>query len=586
MNTDLEQGNSPSLRPTQTLAADYMVQAHELDSQIAWHYAQIVVLKARRNAIVPIHRLPNELMTRIFTIFATESDSDMLFNLEWTQIMRVCHHWHAVALAAQHLWAYIEVEGTGSRFFPQLRRSGAAPLTIKLNLSEYTEHYVQYIMGHSVRIRELNFKGEAKYVFEFIASLPEFALGILSTLILKATMGTEDVPSNVSRSLPRILFDGKLPRLQALSLDSIECPWPSLTGLTALSLTGSSDSSQSTPSTFAGLLDMLRACPQLISLKLAHLCPPLIPGHLYASVDLLALKSLRLRDPATSCQALLEHLRIPSEACISLLAYGLRSGNDIRGILVPIRKHLRSARALKPLLLKIDRYGNAPEDGHCMTTFADSIAPPDLLFVDKVNYPLLLNCHPTSESALREMLTKLLKAVPCQSVTHLDGRAAYEMRTATWRTVIMYLSSLETVYLFRSAGAANCIDALREIETKDPERRMFPRIRRLHIRVFRLQHESDTLTNLLIALEKYLKVLHKQQQSSGASASLQTLEFEHDHVLSHPTHDGRLQRMFGLMQGDIIVNGRKYDPIERAKQIEEIRAKRKALAIEMGLEKE
>ncbi|KAJ6470921.1 hypothetical protein C8R45DRAFT_937079 [Mycena sanguinolenta] len=46
-----------------------------IDKELAWHYDRIALLKARRNPLAPIRRLPNELMIRIFTIFAVESDN-------------------------------------------------------------------------------------------------------------------------------------------------------------------------------------------------------------------------------------------------------------------------------------------------------------------------------------------------------------------------------------------------------------------------------------------------------------------------------------------------------------------------------
>ncbi|KAJ7112114.1 hypothetical protein C8R44DRAFT_582820, partial [Mycena epipterygia] len=66
---------------------------------------QIALLKAKRNSLPPISSLPNELLTRIFTIYAVESDT--LGNLEWAKIMYVCHRWHDVVLVAQPLWAVI-----------------------------------------------------------------------------------------------------------------------------------------------------------------------------------------------------------------------------------------------------------------------------------------------------------------------------------------------------------------------------------------------------------------------------------------------------------------------------------------------
>ncbi|KAJ6587526.1 hypothetical protein DFH09DRAFT_1307757 [Mycena vulgaris] len=44
-----------------------------IDTEIAWHYAQIALLKAKRNSIAPIRSLPNELLSRIITIYTIDS---------------------------------------------------------------------------------------------------------------------------------------------------------------------------------------------------------------------------------------------------------------------------------------------------------------------------------------------------------------------------------------------------------------------------------------------------------------------------------------------------------------------------------
>ncbi|KAJ7664990.1 hypothetical protein B0H17DRAFT_854991, partial [Mycena rosella] len=66
---------------------------------------QISVLKAERNALPPIHRLPNELLTMVLDMYAVGSES--LSTLEWTKTMLVCRRWHDLALAAHALWGHI-----------------------------------------------------------------------------------------------------------------------------------------------------------------------------------------------------------------------------------------------------------------------------------------------------------------------------------------------------------------------------------------------------------------------------------------------------------------------------------------------
>ncbi|KAJ7658442.1 hypothetical protein B0H17DRAFT_955289, partial [Mycena rosella] len=61
---------------------------------------QISVLKAERNALPPIHRLPNELLALVLVMYAIESES--LSTLKWTKTMLVCRRWYDLALVPMH----------------------------------------------------------------------------------------------------------------------------------------------------------------------------------------------------------------------------------------------------------------------------------------------------------------------------------------------------------------------------------------------------------------------------------------------------------------------------------------------------
>ncbi|KAJ7898648.1 hypothetical protein B0H14DRAFT_175456 [Mycena olivaceomarginata] len=547
----------------------------DIDDEIAWHYAQIALLKAKRNAIAPIRRLPNELVVRILTIYAVESDA--LFDLKWTKVMYVCHHWHALALAAQQLWAFIDLQrhgpGTLHRLFVQLERSGVAPLNLKLNFRD-SSYYVAIILDHSERIRKLEVGGDFEYVYELIAKLPDGNFPILCSLSLDASYSPQEPQE--PWGLPEAFFEGRLPNLRELTLESIPVPWTALSCLTTLALTQCNDSSISLPPTFHGLLDMLASCPQLRTLKLDLMIPPPMPEQIYVTVDLPALSWLYLlSDPITSCETFLKHIRIPPATSIQILPLGLLTGADARAILVPIRRHLRSPGARRPLLFHITR----TIASYCtMSVFGDT-APHDFLDHASMRCPLSFGCHPRTEGALRQILTKVLKAIPTESITHLDAYAGYNLGAVTWKIIIKLLPALETIYLLGNTGAVNCVRALGEIQAQDNQiqRRTFPHIRRLHIRILRPEAGSDTIVLLLTALEEYL------QLCSADGNLLQALEFEDRyHVLAG--RQERLESLFPLLAGGIRCNGVVYDPIQRKEALAEWEAERLAFAAEYGIE--
>ncbi|KAJ7659209.1 hypothetical protein DFH06DRAFT_1297355 [Mycena polygramma] len=541
-----------------------------IEAEIACHYDQIALLKAKRNAMAPICSLPNELMTRILTIFAVETES--LFNLKWTEVMYVCHRWHELALAAQPLWGFIDASyDPESRLIIQLRHSGAAPLHLKLQFFD-KPYYADYVLENSERIAQLEVGGEAQHVYELIGRLLDFRFPILYSLSFDPSYKHDELPEDFVQALPVALLDGRLPKLRDLTLTSIAFPWTSLSGLESLSLSQCNDSSGCPLPPFRVLLQMLSACPQLLKLKLDLCIPPPIPNQLYATVHLPALAWLSLRDHAYSCEELLNHLRIPPATSIQILFYDVRNGADIRNALVPLRKHMRAPTARKPLLLQINRTSAS----YCtMSLFCDT-APHDPFERHTVQCLLALNSHPETEGALRQILTKVLHAVPSDSITHVDSRAGSALREVSWLVLIKLLPSLEAVYLQVNEGAVNCIHALTHREVQGAQNRPLPRIRRIHILIFQLETGDNTMAVLMAALEAYLQVC-------ASAPDLVVFEDRH-HTLAASVHQATLERLFGLMEGEIVWNGVVYDPVKRRELRERRAAERRALMIKYGMD--
>ncbi|KAF7351738.1 F-box domain-containing protein [Mycena sanguinolenta] len=542
-----------------------------VDEEIAWHYTQIGLLKAKRNAMAPISALPNELMTRIFTIFAAESNS--LFNLKWTKIIYVCHHWYALAQAAHPLWGYIDLSSGGKYnwMYAQFRRSGAAPLSVKIAL--YEGWHTDHILSHSDRIHELQLTGEAKHVYDMITRMPNHNFPMLSSLSLDPSYKLQDLPVDFVQALPNALFDGRLPSLRELKLISIAFPPRSLSDLTTLSLSDCNDSSTGLRMAFGDVLDMLSSSPRLCSLKLNGISPP-ITHQDYPTLDLPDLDHLRLRGMVTACTAMLNHLRFSAQTNVHILPWGIGSGVDVRDILVPIRKHIRSPGAQTPFLLHIDR-----DPGHCALSLCRRTECHSSFDCDSA-CALLLNSHPSSEAALRQIIAKFLKAIP-ESVTHLDVCLGSNLGEASWKAIVPLLPALETVYIYVYPSAGAGLRALNELESLDPVRRTFPSVRHLYVSAFRhLDVEDETVTMVRTGLEGYVRARFDN------GTPLETLEFEDQHCrfAFGDAVEESLERMFPLMQGQILRNGVLYDPVKLKKEREEQAALVRARMLELGLE--
>ncbi|KAF7334637.1 F-box domain-containing protein [Mycena venus] len=580
MDTETNALEAPTPESPAVHLAPFEAEMATIDKEIAWHYGQIALLKVKRNAIAPICKLPNELMTRILIIYAVESRA--LFNLKWTNIMYVCRHWYALALAAQPLWGFIDLKWSGGfdRFYTQLTRSGAAPLVVRMNFHD-SSYEANIILDNSKRICELDIGGEAKHVYELIARLQKHDFPILSSLSLDSSYKRYELPKGFVQALPEALFDGRFPKLHGPGPKNIDFPWASLSGLTTLALAQCGDSSAPLPPTFNGLLEMLGSCPQLRTLKLEVVIPEPPSDQFFAAVELPSLAWLDLHDNIYSCERLLNYLHLPPTTSIQILPDVVRTGADIRNLLVPIRKHLRAPGARRLLLFKINRFGLS----YCtMQVFGDT-APREYLSSDSetesMRCPISLNCHPGTEGALRQILTKVLKAVPSESITHLDARAATSVSAVTWRAVITLLPAVEMIYLGVNRGAVNCVHALRELETLNGQRRTTVprvRIRRLHILALRTDKDDNTVEMLLDALEEYLQIC-----CDTSEHPLDCLQLEDRHHV-FAGQDNRLEQLFPLVKGDILWNDAIFDPVKRKEKLAKREAKRRALSIKYGFE--
>ncbi|KAJ7691186.1 hypothetical protein B0H17DRAFT_1201285 [Mycena rosella] len=114
---------------------------------------------------------------------------------------------------------------------------------------------------------------------------------------------------------------------------------------------------------------------------------------------------------------------------------------------------------------------------------------------------LILNSHPINEAALRQIASKIIKAIPFTHITHLELRLGTHPTPISWRTVMKGLPSLRMVYIQSTTGAVNFPNALIEVEATDPARRTYPRIRGNPLEVLEIDERHYCLENHKTAVE-------------------------------------------------------------------------------------
>ncbi|KAJ7664998.1 hypothetical protein B0H17DRAFT_1091079 [Mycena rosella] len=396
--------------PDETLAGSNPLQNKitSLDAKIAWHYEQISVLKAERNALPPIHRLPNELLALVLVMYAIESES--LSTLKWTKTMLVCRRWYDLALVAHALWGHIDLGWV---------------------LACNNLRYTRAIFDNSSRVQSVELAGEAKYIHHFVHNLDNTEDDTLTEPVL---------------TLPDSVFEGGMLGLRELKLRSIHVPWRTLRNLEQLSLTG----------------DIHFARPGLRDLTLDFLIPSLTPDVHHDAVELPFLTSMSLRAPLVDCTALLNHLSFPATATITLYPGSIHAGADAAEILIPVRKHVRAPSSPPPVLLRIACQAGREGAGfsHFNMGVCPSTAPPETM--DPAT--LRLNFHPTDGDALGEITSAIFTAFPTTAITHLDARKGAGLTQHTWSTALPALPALDTVYFQATDGHAALLDTLADLD--------------------------------------------------------------------------------------------------------------------------
>ncbi|KAL1695043.1 hypothetical protein GGG16DRAFT_86742 [Schizophyllum commune] len=134
----------PMERQQILLAAHHLTQGiRSIDTDIQW----LITLRARMSMgsqlainasiLAPIRRLPQELLSHIFVLFAMEIDPCMRAHTIRDTVARVCREWYTVARSTPRLWTYISSTlhdlppSSPSRYSAQAALAGGLPLHLE-----------------------------------------------------------------------------------------------------------------------------------------------------------------------------------------------------------------------------------------------------------------------------------------------------------------------------------------------------------------------------------------------------------------------------------------------------------------------
>ncbi|KAG9034644.1 hypothetical protein FRB95_012964 [Tulasnella sp. JGI-2019a] len=224
------------------------------------------------NTLLPISRLPNDILVDIFTLVSDMDDWYMESNysgggemIALARLLLVCHEWKGIVSNAPSLWAYISSNRPDRVNFEILARADQVPLHISLN------HYARDCEELDRRVFQEVHRWKAVKLFnvpiETLNELEQQPAPLLEKL---------DVRRDNRLALGRVnLFCGSAGRLRHLALFNIRFPSESdlLSRLRTLHIEHHEEGGLSAQE----VMHVLQSCPDLTRFKL-DLPPEAHPG--------------------------------------------------------------------------------------------------------------------------------------------------------------------------------------------------------------------------------------------------------------------------------------------------------------------
>ncbi|KAF9232499.1 hypothetical protein BU15DRAFT_81186 [Melanogaster broomeanus] len=361
---------------TDTTSTSAVAEAQaRIDDKVALLRLPICALLTRRNGLLPVSRLPPDVLANIFLCQAHSFYQDHGYSRTsgappWANVLYTCHHWRDVALSCPSLWSFLFV--SSPRWTEELlSRTKMAPLRIRVDVGCSTQEEMMFfekVTTDVTRIQDLSLKFPRSLAEGFFSKLSTPA-PLLHTLRLFVTKsGAESV------LVPDTLFNRDTPALRTLELYRCHISWcsPTLTGLTILRLRDIASSSQPT---VTELLAMLRHMPDLAHLYLENALSG--AEHILASqhyllsecVDLPQLLRLAIIAPFSAVVVFLSNVTVPSKTELRICCRHDTKFTETHTPLYPLlEQRFNTTSDVGPMIRTLNMKTTEPDVGIVLST--------------------------------------------------------------------------------------------------------------------------------------------------------------------------------------------------------------------------
>ena len=446
-------------------AQDHLLIAIEDEIKLSQQVTQ--ELKFRRNALVPISRLPTETLAEIFSLLPGSGNEDVPY-LAWIYVTHVCHRWREIALNSPYLWNHITfTELTLDGITEILARAKMSPLHLEGRMYNWSvkrlNAFRRQLEAHISHARHLNFSGEFQHVLKRLVSPAPVLVSLSLTSLRLRYLSPQDIPNS--------LFNGSAPKLTRLELLGTSIGWksPLLKGLQTLKV--STPSAEEMP-TLGDWLDALNEMSQLKTLILNNANPtssvddPLI-SEPQRTATLPSLTHFDITTSPTDCALALAHLVLP--ALISLHVTSDSDTSDLEEIrlLIPhVARHAHGPQDTAPLqTILFDRSEMYVEFVAWTVPDADiEVYDSDTLNKASVSARLVLSLLPNfiwRDGNDTLIFDAILSHLPLNAISTLSVHHRTRLSKEVWLSHAPRLTMLKRALLLPTAVRA-FIDMLRE----------------------------------------------------------------------------------------------------------------------------
>ncbi|KAI0040780.1 hypothetical protein FA95DRAFT_1549468 [Auriscalpium vulgare] len=270
---------------------------------------------SRSNKYSPIHRLPPEIIARIFAICAKETHAVWRWqdwsDIGWIATTHVCQRWRQIALSITGLWTTVTFK-LGDRWAEEMyTRSRAASVNVLLHSRIPLEKY-ELVAKHISRTRELTL-GPLQFYPSFFLLSEDYPAPLLETLYID----DPNICNEDSDATPLNYLGTCAPALRTLKIRTScpDIPWNAslLAQLVSLEM-----ACHPPDCSINDVLTTLQRMGQLESLHLTHTLPDFTPSDItvHRPVFMPCLKYLEVEDAMPFVPLFLQALRAP--VCVKL----------------------------------------------------------------------------------------------------------------------------------------------------------------------------------------------------------------------------------------------------------------------------